>query len=61
MGRVRANYGGGICRKCGMTEETTEHALACQSDGLIQYAYEVVEDVGWLRKAVRIMNHFEQI
>ena len=61
MGAVRANYGGGLCRKCGVVEETTEHALACLSDGLFQYSYELTEDIGWLRKAIKIMNRFEQI
>ena len=33
MGRIRANYGGGVCRKCEIHEETTEHIInACLMD-----------------------------
>ena len=60
MARVKANYGGGFCRKCEMVEETTEHVLQCETDGEIQFESELVEDVGWLRRINRVFKQFEE-
>ena len=59
MVRLNANYGGGLCRKCGQEKETTEHVLECVSDGRYKFEDGRMEDVGWLKKITGVYEHFE--
>ena len=60
MTKAKGNYGGGICRKCGEREETTEHVLVCHTDGNVELDSGKMEDVGWLRKITNIFRKFEE-
>ena len=60
MVNAKANYGGGICRKCETKEETTEHVLKCQTNGVLEFDEEMTEDVNWLRKINRIYRQFDE-
>ena len=57
---VRANYGGGICRKCEQEQETTEHVLECFSNGDYNFDEEKMEDVSWLREIKVIYEQFDE-
>lgn len=59
MARIKGNFGGGTCRKCGIEEETTEHVLQCLTDGILPTTEEWTSNVGWLRKATRILATFD--
>ena len=58
MVTVRANYGGGTCRKCNMVEETTEHVVQCMTNGSDEAVEERIEDVGWLKRTCRTLEQF---
>ena len=57
---ARANYGGGICRKCEQEQETTEHVLECFSNGDYKFDEEKMEDVSWLREIKIIYEQFDE-
>ena len=64
MVKVKANYGGGTCRKCDRAEETTEHVIQCMSDGRVEAVEEVedvVEDIGWLKRTCKVFEQFETL
>ena len=60
MVKLMANYGGGVCRRCGLVEESTEHVLECQTDGKEKYDVEKIEEISWLRRIKTVYEKFEE-
>ena len=60
MVNIKANYGGGMCQRCGKEEETTEHVLSCFSDGEYIFDHEKMEDISWLRQVKIIYEQFNE-
>ena len=59
MVNAKANYGGGLCRKCELEQETTEHVVECYSNGEFKFDHEKMEDINWLRKIIVFYEQFD--
>ena len=60
MVNVKANYGGGLCRRCEQEQETTEHVLDCYSDSKYKFDEKKMEDIDWLRNIKVIYEQFDE-
>ena len=60
MVNAKANYGGGLCRKCELEQETTEHVVECYSNGEFKFDHEKMEDINWLRKIIVFYEQFDE-